>query len=145
MDEFEGVKITKLEPASLDARGSVYEWCKGQKGLQVSVFKREKGMPFANHYHKGEDPSKNPEKFFVVSGKVKLMAYNGVTNKSLEAVVDCGTEILIFPDILHTFEALTDVIFLEYRSTPFDKDNPDSYPAETYGEYIKQKKDNKGN
>ncbi len=126
------IQIKKLNPSNSDNRGSVYEWCKGEKGVQVTVYKRKAGTVFANHYHKGRDPSKNPERFLLVSGKAKLVGYNGLLKETIDVIIDEDTEVIIMPNVLHTFEALTDVIFLEYRSTVFDPKNSDCYSAETY-------------
>ena len=44
------------------------------------------------------------------------------------------------PKILHSLKAITDIIFIEYRSTIYEKQNPDTYPGETYKEYIEKEK-----
>ena len=128
MQTFQGIEIIKIPIVNPeDTRGPVYEWCKGQSGMQVSIFKRKLGITFGNHYHLGADPSKNPEKFFLIKGKMKLKAKNLTSNEIFETIIEEGTELLIYPKIWHSFESLADVIFIEYRSTVFDKNNPDVY------------------
>lgn len=128
----EGLIIRKIDPASKeDLRGPTYEWCKGLNGLQVTIYKRKKGSLSGTHYHKGNDPSKNPERFFLVEGQLLLKALNR-QGQQLEEVIKAGTEFLIYPNILHSMKALTNIIFLEYRTTVFDKSNSDTYSAETY-------------
>jgi len=122
-----GVHIRKLKPIEENDRGKVYEWCKGVDGKQVTVYLRNKSVKFGCHYHRGDDPSKNPERFFLIKGKVKLFAKNLKTGEELETTIDEGTEILIEPWIYHEMKALTNVIFIEYRKTPFKKERVDSY------------------
>lgn len=141
MKKFKGIIIRKIAPVDPnDLRGPTFEWCKGQPGLQISVFERKAGVSFGGHYHKGEDKSKNPERFFLIKGKEKVIAENGLKNQKLDISIEGPTEIIISPNILHTFKAITDVIFLEYRETTFDKSKPDTYPADTYSEYIESLK-----
>ncbi|MEK6945408.1 MAG: hypothetical protein AABW63_01305 [Nanoarchaeota archaeon] len=133
----EGVNISGIYPADLnDPRGMTYEWCKGILGLQLTVFERKKGTVFGGHYHKGLDPSKNPERLFLIKGQLKLLAHNGMIDSSLEETVNEGEELLIFPGIIHSFHSLTDIIILEYRSTIFDRNNSDTFSPETYQTYI---------
>lgn len=121
------VKITRVEQANLnDARGPVYEWCKGLLGRQLTIYERKKGVSLGSHYHKGEDSSKSPEMLFLAKGEFKLVAYDK-QGQRFEANVQEGQEIKIFPYVLHTLETLTDIILLEYRSTVFNKEKPDTY------------------
>ena len=132
MESFEGIKIKKYIPVDpKDPKGVTYDWCKGETGLQVTICKRKKGIIFGNHYHKGEDPSKNPEKIFLINGKVRMKAENKLGQR-FDIIIEEDCEIIIQPNVLHIFEALTDVAFIEYRSTVYDKEKPDTYPANTY-------------
>ncbi len=134
----EGVSVKKIRPVNpKDKKGPTYEWCKSIQGLQVSIYHRPKGKIFGEHYHKGIDPSKNPERFFVVAGKARLRAYNGTQRMS--RVIEEGTEVLIWPYVYHSYEALTDFYFIEYRSTIYDKENSDSFDEESYKEYLRSK------
>lgn len=45
-----------------DERGSTFEW-KLQDKRQITVLVRKKGSILGKHYHKGKDPSKNPDVF----------------------------------------------------------------------------------
>ena len=135
--KFKGIIINKIPPINPnDARGPTYEWCKGLPGLQTSIYIRNPGFVCGNHYHKGHDPSKNPERFFLIEGEAILVATNP-ENQVLEEIVEDGTELLIYPNILHKLQPTTRIYFLEYRSTPFDSQNSDTYPAETYEKYMK--------
>jgi dTDP-4-dehydrorhamnose 3,5-epimerase-like enzyme len=127
-----GLKIEKATSVSLgDVRGGTFELFKGMPGRQVTLYKRKKGASFANHFHKGIDPSKDPELFFVVSGKVTLFAKNK-HGEEFECTVEDLTFLTIDKNVYHEFVALTDVVFLEYRCTQFDSDNSDCFSKEEY-------------
>jgi len=137
MSGFSGILVNALPRANPeDTRGAVYEWCRGLSGQQVSIYNRGKDKLFGDHFHKGDDPSKNPERFFLARGRVRVQAWNPA-GEELDIEVDEGSEILIDPGVLHRFTPLEDVIFLEYRCTVFDRERPDSYPAEYYADYLK--------
>jgi|APSaa5957512622_1039677.scaffolds.fasta_scaffold233397_1 hypothetical protein len=120
------LKIKKIKPI-LNDEGITLEWCKNITGKQVSIYMRNKGVKFAQHYHKGEDPSKNPERFFLIKGKVKFSCSNMSGSEKEEFIVSEGHEALISPNIIHSAIALEDSIFIEYRTTPFDKNKSDTY------------------
>ncbi len=126
MQTFPGLKINTIAPADpYDPRGPTYEWCKNRSGKQVTIYKRKAGTIAGNHFHQGKDPSRNPEYFFLIDGKLKLIAFTD--SHHCEEIIESGTELIIGPNIKHSMEALTDIIFIEYRETVFDKDNPDTY------------------
>ena len=134
MDDKERPKviIRKIEPADPDdERGPTYEWCRGLPGKQVSIYVRKRWSWFGNHFHGGRDPSKNPERFFLARGKVWFQAFEG-KKRIVNGIIGSGAEIIIYPGILHSMRALTDVIFVEYRETEFDKSKSDTYPEEEY-------------
>jgi hypothetical protein len=125
----DGITITALTPVNPgDSRGPTYECWKGLEGRQVSVYVRRQGVRFGMHYHTGSDPSKAPERFFLVTGKVKLTAENP-EGERLETIIEAGTALEIGPMVKHAMEALTNVAFIEYRRTPFDRDAPDTFPT----------------
>lgn len=139
-----GVQINNIEPSDItDHRGLTYEWCKGILGQQVTIYYRKAGIIAGDHYHKGHDPSKKPELFFLIDGEVDFTAKDGLTGDILEERITKGTEIIIQPGILHNMHTITPVIYVEYRATIFDKQKPDTYDASTYEDYINQLKQKK--
>lgn len=120
--------IISTIPSINTEKGVTYEWCKNLPGKQVSIYFRKKGTKFANHFHKGEDPSKNPERFFLISGKVEICCE--IAGKTQKFTVNPGEEMLIYPPTKHWAEALEDSIFIEYRATPFDPSHSDTYPLD---------------
>lgn len=132
-----GVTFKVISPVNIDARGKVYRWCTNLLGMEVTIFQRLAGVSFGNHYHKGKDPSRNPERFLLLQGTASFWAYNGITKERVEnVVVKEFTEVLIDKGVLHGFTAITNTIFIEYRVTTFDDNHPDMYTADTYDEYI---------
>ncbi len=127
---FQGITITKVSPI-ITEKGLVYEWSKGIPGLQVSIYKRKKGIISGNHFHKGDDPAKNPERFFLIQGKMHLKARNK-QGQVMGEVIEEGTELIINPWVFHALEALTKVIFVEYRSTVFNRQKPDTYSEKDF-------------
>ena len=108
-----------------DIRGPLFEW-KLPDGRQITVCLRKKGIKTGGHYHKGKDPSKNPEKIFIAAGKVKLTLIP--PDKQAESVVlRAGDSVTIQPNIWHRFEILEDSVIIEYRITYFDRSNPDTF------------------
>lgn len=134
-----GITITQIKPVSDgDPRGQTYELFKGLSGAQVTFYRRTAGNTFGNHFHKGLDLSKDPEYFFLIEGQAQFDARNGRTGETVSHIVNPHEMIVIEKDIFHSFTALTDVVFIEYRSTVFDPSNPDCfYGQEEYDAYIK--------
>lgn len=123
-----------------DPRGEVFELFKGKPGRQVTLYTRVANTAFGNHFHRGDDPSKDPELIFIISGSCELYALNGFTGEEMRETVGEHTLISIQKGIYHELVAQTDVIFMEYRSTVFDPEHPDTYPKEAYEGYIQELK-----
>lgn len=121
------LEINKIDPVHEDERRYIAEAFRGEEGKQITVHYREAGSISGNHYHKGKDSSKNPEKFLIIKGKMKVRAEDLEGNLIEEDVVGELTEIKVPVNIRHTFEALEDTWFIEYRKTLFDERNPDTY------------------
>lgn len=128
----EGFDIDRIYPVdSRDPRGLTYEvkFPDEVNIKQVTVYSRREGVKFGGHFHKSEDLSKNPERILVVSGRIR--ATFSRDGKEVVKILETGDRLTIYPDTLHLFEALENTILLEFRSTYFDPENPDTYPCET--------------
>lgn len=128
----DNIKIECLLPVDFkDQRGPTREW-KFPDGRQITIFERKKGTKFGMHFHRGEDPSKNPEQFYLVSGKISAkFLYQSYQGKKIftaeECVIKAGSTLTIYPFVYHEMNALEDCVFIEYRITHFDKEKPDTY------------------
>lgn len=133
-----GLRITTLiSKTPIDPRGSVIELFQGLPGQQVTIYRRKADSVFAGHFHKGFDPAKDPERFFIICGDVAVEAFDGKTNERFQGVVHANDLMIISKNIFHHMKALTDTLFLEYRSTVFDPSHPDTFPEKEYAAYIK--------
>jgi len=117
------MKHERLAACGVDGRGArTWEW-KFPDGRQVTAYFRQKGERFAEHYHTGADPAKNPERFLLIAGAVLV---NG--DRRLDAAGGPVT-LTIEPWERHSMEALEDAWYIEYRPTWFDPANPDTVPT----------------
>ncbi len=136
-----GVEIEQFDDVSQpgDKRGPVFEWKNftGEKTVQLTGYTRKKGSIFGNHFHKGTDPSKKPELFFMVSGEAELWVWNKFTKEESKVRLKQGMLLTIWPHVLHKSTALTDIVYVEPRITLFDKKHPDTFPPEEYEGYQK--------
>lgn len=113
-----------------------YAWCSGLPGKQITLYFRNKGDPCGGHFHKGEDPSKNPERFLPLQGRLHLYTFNGKRLQDFH--LKPGQELIIPPNILHFLAIEEDSVFVEYRTTVFDRNHPDSYTFEHYPEHMRE-------
>jgi len=123
------VEILK-PPIIENEKGSTLEWCKGKPGMQVTVYRRTKNTVFAQHYHSGKDPSKNPELFLLIEGRVEFLYIDPETDKKHSYIIEPFTEVRVQPQVKHQVRALEDSLFIEYRAQAFDPENPDTFPVE---------------
>jgi hypothetical protein len=124
-----GIEIRPLSPKETPA-GNAYEWCKGVPGMQVTLFSRKPGTFSGKHYHLGTDPSRNPERCVLLQGEALFIACNGA--ETLDQIIKPFTEILISPLVMHALRADAPILFAEYRKTPFNPRQADTYLFETF-------------
>jgi len=124
-------EVNELVPANLtDKRGPTYNWVLPDGRTVVFLF-RKKGSVLGGHYHKGKDPSKNPERFFIATGKLKGK-FIGPDGREKEKTLEVHSgeralELTIYPFVWHSFEVLEDTLLIESRITPFNPKKPDTY------------------
>ncbi len=119
----------EIDPANPnnDRGKRTWEW-KFQEGHQITVYYRKKGELFAEHYHKGDDSAKNPEKFLLIKGKISaVFGANKIPEEKIFDATKNPVEITIFPLTLHSMTALTDCFYVEYRPTYFNPKESDTY------------------
>lgn len=109
------IEITTYKVIGQDERGTTAEIVLDRGGSTLSIF-RKQGTVFGNHYHEGKEQTKNPEKFYLLHGKLKF-EYKLVGEKEWsEVVVDVPSKIDIYPNIVHRVTALEDSYMLELNS-----------------------------
>tara|TARA_R110002050_G_scaffold110427_4_gene222645 strand:+ start:3441 stop:3809 length:369 start_codon:yes stop_codon:yes gene_type:complete len=108
-------ELVELKELSSNENGSTHEFAAIQsEGYLLAT--RKAGTLSGNHYHKGQSLAKNPESLLLVQGKVKLSVKSLDTDEHEEQVIEAPILIRIKPKVIHTLEALTDIIFLEFNS-----------------------------
>lgn len=110
-----GIKIIKYKTSYTDKRGEIYNKLFAPPLKELAFFTRKKGAVSGKHYHEGIHPSKNPERFFIISGKMRFYARDLKTGKEMKKTITPFTEIQISPNIYHELTALTASIFMELK------------------------------
>ena len=110
------MKITPIAVKGTDERGFVAEYLHDRAGKQLLVFTHA-GKQRGRHYHKGLSATKNPEVFFLYTGKCRLNWRNiqlGGVEESV--VIEAPARVEIEPWEWHELIAETDCIFVELNS-----------------------------
>jgi len=86
------------------------------------------GVVRGNHYH-----SHKEEFFGLAMGKVRIVLEDIRTRERKTFILDANkkqfTRLQIGPNIAHAIESLSNnVVLIDYFSSPYDPNNPDSYP-----------------
>lgn len=134
------MKITKISTRKVapgnprnDRGKRTWEW--DQKDNKQIVFSfRRKGEHFGNHFHKGKDPSKNPERFLLLRGIFEFVFIykNGKKQKLILSPKKGPIELILPAYVFHKILAKTDCYHIEYRTTYFNSKKPDTYTAEFF-------------
>lgn len=109
------IEITSFQFIGQDERGTTSEIGLDRGGQALSIF-RKQGTVFGNHYHEGIEPTKNPEKFYVLHGKLKFETRYINQTEWTESIVEAPSKIEIYPNVIHRVTALTDAYMLELNS-----------------------------
>lgn len=132
----DGVVVRKLTPANPDnSRGMRTFEYHFPSAIQCTTYYRNAGEEFGGHFHKGDDPSKDPEIFQLISGVMDFFFTDkagGERTLCIDATDRTPVLVLISPFLLHYARAVTDVIYIEFRSTHFDPLCSDVCPAEEF-------------
>ncbi|MBW2963370.1 hypothetical protein KY306_01185 [Candidatus Woesearchaeota archaeon] len=114
------IKTQKLEQYHHSEKGDSF--LVNNKGLSdISILKRNKGSVSGRHYHLGKTKSKNPERFVLLSGKIKLYIEDVKTKESQTLIIEENTYFEIPPYVYHEVKALTDFIALEFNISNKDQ------------------------
>ena len=139
----QGFTIRTLKPANLGNERGKRTWeYKMLNGPQISFYLRTKGEVFGNHFHKGKDHSKNPERIIFTSGiaQIKFTYLSGKQKIVIIKATKAPQELLLFPYVLHSYKAKTNCTYVEYRSTWFNKKDPDTFSEKEFFEIMTKEK-----
>ena len=124
----DGILVKELPPVG-DSELAKYTWRwavpNGCADGAVAYFKRPQGRKFAGHWH-ARETNKDPELFLLLTGIFKF-TFEDVWGNRREELLDATKEnpvrVEIAPYIMHWAEAVTDVVYIEFQSGPFDLKN----------------------
>lgn len=125
------MNIREIPPANpANEKGKRTFEIKFRNGHQITYCLRKAREEVGKHFHKGSDPSKNPEVSILLSGTIHLfLCYPNGHKQERVITANLGPTIIeIEPLVGHTFICLTDCVFVEYRVTHFDPAHTDCYP-----------------
>jgi len=109
------IVLTTSKVIGQDERGTTAVIMLDRGASTLSIF-RKQGTIFGNHYHEGKEQTKNPEKFYLLHGKLKF-EYKLIDEKVWsELVVEQPSKIDIYPNVVHRVTALEDSYMLELNS-----------------------------
>jgi quercetin dioxygenase-like cupin family protein len=108
-----GLEVITHKASSEDARGRIVKYPLAEPARELVVVERNKGTVSGDHYHRGLDESKNPERLFVVKGRVNLDVKNLSTGEKSSQIIGPLTELRIYPNVYHRLDALEDCVFIE--------------------------------
>ena len=116
-----GVTVKEAKKESRDDKNAVYGWY-GEHVKGTRIFYRKAGESAGQEYHTGLDPSKNPERFFIVSGEIEFEVFDGKSDEKF--TVEAPAEVEIAPWIWHATIAVSNVCYLKHSllAEPSKKD-----------------------
>jgi hypothetical protein len=121
-----GIVVKKLSEIGQNENGSTFGLAtRPAEGFIVA--QRKKGSKSGGHYHKGNSDTKNPEILILTSGSAKVYGSDRKTGETFHHEVDAPVELNIYPNVIHTVEAVTDISFIEFNSL-------DEHKADTFYE-----------
>lgn len=122
------------QPATIEKGRTTWEW-KFPDGHQITFYQRPAGTLFGGHFHKGDDPSKNPERLLVLSGRFAIDFKLSKDGPWISEVIDASNgpvELIVYPNVLHRLVAEKDTWYIEYRVTHFNPSKPDTYEEDLF-------------
>lgn len=124
------IKIDKVENKG-DDKGPVFNFNLFGQRTFVTAYSRHAGLETNGHFHKGDDPSRDPEIIYLVAGKIQFDFEDLEGNKSRETLYP-GEVITIPKLIFHKYHILSSSAFFESRISEYDPQNPDTYSYDDF-------------
>ena len=111
----EDIKITPLYLIGEDERGSTYTYSLINRKDFVLI-SRKAGTVSGNTYHEGRASTINPKLFVLLSGQAEFSYRRVGENKHKTVLINKPSTIEVYPMVVHSVKAITDVVFLECNS-----------------------------
>lgn len=108
------------EKRLLEERGELVLLSDGEETQHITFFTLNPGPSYfrGGHYHR-----KKTEKFYIVSGKVRLLLVDVKTKEKATLELRAGQRVTLQPMCAHKFVAIHPTQVIEYYSTAFDLDD----------------------
>lgn len=121
--KIEALPITKdflREKRLLQERGELVLLTDGEEIRHITFFTLNPGPNYfrGGHYHK-----KKTEKFYIVSGKIRILLMDIETQENHAINVTAGQRVTIYPMCAHKFQAITPCQVIEYYATLYDSED----------------------
>ena len=101
------------------------------------------GSRGGNHFHKGKNPNKNPERWIVVAGTLELIAVNWLgqkMNEIIKAEKNAKPLVSIKSDVYHiNVPRQSGLVIAEFIMEPFDPNDDTYYGEKAFYEYTSEK------
>lgn len=111
------------EKRLIQDRGELVLLSDGEEIRHITFFTLNPGKDYfrGGHYHK-----KKTEKFYLVSGKIRLLLADVESKETATIEILAGQKVTVYPMCAHKFTAISKAQVIEYYSKPFDlsDDNP---------------------
>lgn len=119
----ETLPITKdflREKRLIEKRGELVLLADGEEIRHITFFTLNPGPNYfrGGHYHK-----KKVEKFYVVSGKLRISLVDVEINETEVLELEAWQRVTIHPMCAHKFQAITPAQVIEYYATSYDPDD----------------------
>jgi len=104
----------------IEDRGELILLSDGEEIRHITFFSINPGPNFyrGGHYHR-----KKTEKFYIVSGKIRILLMDIETQENHAINVTAGQRVIIYPMCAHKFQAITPAQVIEYYATSYDPDD----------------------
>ena len=121
--QFETLPVTEAflrEKRLIQDRGELVLLSDGEEIRHITFFTLNPGNDYfrGGHYH-----AKKTEKFYLISGRLRLYLSDVETNESTILMLETGQRVTLQPMCAHKFVAITPTQVIEYYSTPFDSED----------------------
>jgi hypothetical protein len=98
---------------------------------QITIYRRLAGEPVGSHFHRGDDPSKNPELILLLEGVMEFF-FIDLNGAERFMRLDASTgpqELVIEPLVWHSVRIPANVLYIEFRLTWFNDQRPDTFDS----------------
>ncbi|HLX52592.1 MAG TPA: hypothetical protein VKR58_01535 [Aquella sp.] len=110
------VNIVPFNLVKTDERGVTSDFSLCRPQAQFMFFTRKDGSLSGNTYHEGKNSGTSPKAFILLSGKLYLNYRKVGTSQKFQNLVTAPAIIEVQPLVIHNFEAIEDITFIECNS-----------------------------